>query len=133
MANIFEQASATKLRFASDRGELTTEQLWDLPLQSKTQFDLDTLAKGVNAQLKAVAEESFVSTSSNPASTRLTLQLDILKHIISVKLNTAAAAKDRAARSAEREKLVSILADKQDEQLKSLTPEELAKRIAELS
>lgn len=133
MTNIFEQASATKLRFASDRGDLTTEQLWDLPLQSKTQFDLDSLAKSVNAQLKAVAEESFVSTNSNPASARLTLQLEILKHIIAVKLNNAAAVKERATRSAEREKLVSILADKQDEQLKSLTPEELAKRIAELS
>ena len=130
--NIFEQASMSKLRFSSNRGELATEQLWDLPLQSKGQFDLDTIAKEVNQQLKAVAEESFVSTNSNPASTFLTLKLDILKHIIGVKMLAAEQAKNRAAKSAEREKLISILSEKQDEALKSLTPEEILKKISDL-
>ena len=45
--SIFEQASRLKLRFASVKGELTIEHLWGLPLQSKTSFDLDTVAKAV--------------------------------------------------------------------------------------
>lgn len=130
--SIFEQASQQKLRFASNRGELTTEQLWDLPLQSKCQFDLDTITKEVNRQLKATEEESFVSTTDNPAKSRLELQMDILKHIIAVKKTAAAEARNRAARAAEREKLVNILSEKQDEALKQMSAEDIRKRLEEL-
>lgn len=69
--NIFELATRQKLRFASAKGDLTTEQLWDLPLliSSPTRdvkVDLDTLARSINHELKAQAEESFVSTKANP-------------------------------------------------------------------
>lgn len=130
--NIFEQASKKKLRFPSIKGELTVEQLWDLPLVSKVGFDLDCIAKSINSQLKSVADESFVVTSDNPAKGLLELQLEIAKHIIAVKIEVAETARNKAAKSAEREKLLGILAEKQDEALKALTPDELAKRIAEL-
>jgi hypothetical protein len=50
--NIFEQATRRAIRFESAKGDLSVEQLWDLPLQSRNQFDLDTVAKTVNRQLK---------------------------------------------------------------------------------
>lgn len=130
--NIFEQASQQKLRFPSVKGELTTEQLWDLPLQSKNQFDLDTVAKTVNNELKNVTEESFVATTTSPAKTILELKFEIVKHVIAVRIATNAAARDQAARKAEKDKLIGILADKQDEALKGLTPEEIQTRIAAL-
>lgn len=130
--SIFEQASRLKLRFASVKGELTIEHLWDLPLQSKTSFDLDTVAKAVARDLKAVTEESFVVETS-PANTVLILKLDVVKHIIAVRLAENAAATNRSARSAERQKLLGILADKQDESLKNLTPEQIQKRLDELA
>ncbi len=130
--NIFEQASILKLRFPSSKGELTTEQLWELPLQSKSQFDLDNVAKAVNGQLRAVTEESFVSTATNPAKDTLQTKLEIVKHIIAAKITENTALRNAAARKAEREKLVGILADKQDEQLKALTPDAIRARIAEL-
>lgn len=130
--SIFEQASRLKLRFASVKGELTIEHLWDLPLQSKTSFDLDTVAKAVARNLKAVTEESFVVETS-PANTVLILKLDVVKHIIAVRLAENAAATNRSARSAERQKLLGILADKQDESLKNLTPEQIQKRLDELA
>ena len=130
--NIFEQASQQKLRFPSVKGELTTEQLWDLPLQSKNQFDLDTVAKTVNNELKNVTEESFVATTTSPVKTILELKFEIVKHVIAVRIATNAAARDQAARKAEKDKLIGILADKQDEALKGLTPEEIQTRIAAL-
>lgn len=130
--NIFEQASATKLRFSSDRGDLTTEQLWDLPLQSKTSFDLDSLAKAINRELKAADEESFISTSTNPAKVKLELQLELLKHIIGVRMQEAEAKRTRIQRESERAKLKEILADKADEALKNMTPEQLTARLKEL-
>jgi cytochrome P450 len=130
--NIFEQATILKLRFPSARGELSVENLWDLPLTSKTVFDLDTIAKSVNASLKASGEESFVKTEANPAVTRLTLMLDILKHIIATKLAANEADRKRSDRNAERQKLLSILANKQDEALQQMTTEEINKKLAAL-
>lgn len=129
---IFEKASKQKLRFNSNRGDLTAEQLWDLPLQSKSGFDLDTIAKQVNRELKDLSDESFVSRSSTPGKSRMELQLDILKHIIAEKINSAQEAEKRANQATERNKLLDILASKQEESLKGLTVEEIQKRIKEL-
>lgn len=130
--NIFEQASRQQLRFPSDRGVLTVEQLWTLPLQSKSGFDLDSIAKAVSKTLKENAEESFVTTVS-PANTTATLALDILKHIIAVKLDENAKARAALERKAEREKLLGVLERKQDEALGSLSLDEVKKRLAELA
>jgi hypothetical protein len=128
---MFEKATRLKLRFSSIRGDLSTEQLWDLPLQSKTGFDLDIVAKGVNAQLKESAEESFV-TEKSPVSEELSLKLDILKHIIAVKLKEREEAKAASQRRAELGRLVEVLEHKKDEALKDLSVEELEARIAAL-
>lgn len=130
--NIFEQATEKKLRFPTDRGFLTVENLWDLPLQARDSFDLDTIAKGINRQIKEVAEESFVATTTNPAKVMLELQLDVLKHIIAMKIAKADAAKSRAEKAALKERLIAVLANKQDQSLQGLSEEEITKRIAEL-
>lgn len=131
--SIFEQASIQKIRFPSVRGELTTEQLWDLPLQSKNQFDLDTVAKEVNTSLKSVTEESFVATTTSPAKAKYELMLELVKHVIAFKLKANEEQRSRAEKAAKKDKLVAILGEKQDAALKELTAEELAKQIAELS
>ena len=130
--NIFEQASVFKLRFPSSKGGLTTEQLWDLPLQSKSGFDLDTVARQCNADLKTVTEESFVSTTINPAKCQLQLALDIVKHVIAAKVAENDANRNRAAKQAQKQKLLEILANKQEDGLKTLTVEEIQARIAAL-
>lgn len=130
--SIFELAARQKLRFSTNKGDLTTEQIWDLPLQSKSGFDLDTLAKSVNGELRGVAEESFVATSTNPAKPELELKMAVIKHVIATRLAENDAARKRLDRASERAKLINILADKQEEALKSLTPDEIQKRLAEL-
>ncbi len=51
--SMFEQAARKQYRYPTTRGFVTTEQLWEMPLQSKTGFDLDTTARTINANLKA--------------------------------------------------------------------------------
>ena len=131
--NIFEQAARRAIRFESAKGDLSVEQLWDLPLQSRNQFDLDTVAKTVNRQLNAVTEESFVSVRENPAKETLSLKLEIVKHIISVKLQEAEEARNRANKASEKEKLLRLLDEKQNEALRALTPEEIQERLKELA
>lgn len=131
--NIFEQATRRAIRFESAKGDLSVEQLWDLPLQSRNQFDLDTIAKTVNRQLNAVTEESFVSVRENPAKEILSLKLEIVKHIISVKLQEAEEARNRANKASEKEKLLRLLDEKQNEALRALTPEEIQERLKALA
>jgi hypothetical protein len=131
--NIFEQATRRAIRFESAKGDLSVEQLWDLPLQSRNQFDLDTVAKTVNRQLNDVTEESFVSVRENPAKETLSLKLEIVKHIISVKLQEAEEARNRANKASEKEKLLRLLDEKQNEALRALTPEEIQERLKALA
>ena len=129
---MFEKASRLKLRFMSSRGAVTTEDLWDIPLQSRNGFDLDSMAKVVNAELKADSEESFVSTRVSPARTENELRLEILKRVIAFKLEAQEKAKKAVERRAERERLMAILAEKNEAGLRELSVEDIRKRIAEL-
>lgn len=132
--NIFEQAARQKVRFQSTKGELTVEQLWDLPLTSKTGFDLATIGKATHRALRDMADESFVVvTKPDSAQARLELQMAIIKHIITVKQDEADEREAAARKAQERERLTEILAKKQDAALESLSVEELQARINGLS
>lgn len=130
--NIFEYAVRNKLRFASIRGEMSVEQLWDVPLRSRDDFNLNVIAKGASKALKDIAEENFVETAKTAAHARSEAALEVVKYIIDTKLAEEATAKDRAAKKLEKEKLLAILAEKQDGKLSELSAEELQKRIAAL-
>lgn len=130
--NLFEYATRNKIRFASSRGELSVEQLWDVPLRSTDGFNLDAVAKAANKAYKDATEESFVSSARTAVHTRLENTLEVVKRVIQVKLDDEAAAKRRAENKVEKEKLLKILAEKQDGKLSDLTEKELQRRIAAL-
>lgn len=130
--NIFEYATRNKLRFDSTRGPLSPEQLWDVPLRSSDGFNLDAIAKGANKVFKDATEESFVATERTPATYRLEMALEVVKRVIEVKLDDEKTAKKRAENKKERERLLEILAEKQDGKLSELSEKELQKRIAAL-
>ena len=132
MDNLFLQATREKFRFESSKGDLSVEQLWDLPLTSRTGFDLDTVAKAVNADLKSSNEESFVNASNNPAVSRLQAKLEVVKAIIEVKLAQAEATKKRAEKIAERQRLMEVLHSKKDQELQGLSVEEIERRLSQL-
>ena len=128
-STMFETATRTKIRFTSTRGELSVEMLWDVPLRSRDGFDLDAIAKSANKALKALTEESFVSTERTPAHAKAELTLELVKYVISVKLAEEETAKKRAENKVEREKLLAILAEKQAGKLSELSEREIQKRI----
>lgn len=130
--NIFEVATIQKFRFPTAKGEVTVEALWDMPLQSKSGFDLDDVAKTVNAALKSVTEESFVNTKTNPAKEKLTTMLEVVKHVIAAKLKAEEDARTRASKLTERAKLLDALEARQHATLASLSEEELKAKLAAL-
>ena len=123
---LFEQASRLKLTFSTSKGQLYVEHLWDLSLDS-----LDTLAKGVNRELKASEEESFVKTRTK-ANTELVLRLEILKRVIEVKLQEAEEKKSRVAKRAQLDLLEQLRDNKALQELQNLSLEEINARIAAL-
>jgi hypothetical protein len=129
----FMQAARLKYRYPSTKGELTTEQLFDLPLQSKSGCDLDNVAKEINRQLKAVTEESFVNTSTSPAKLDLEDKLAIVVEIIHIKQAENARVARESERRAERQKLTEILHLRSQEELMKLSPAEIQARLDALN
>lgn len=126
---MFQQASRLALRFSSPKGELTTEDLWLLPLTSATgKANLDDIAKGLFRALKSDENVSFVAPERK-SDPRTQLAFDIVKHIIDVRVAENAAAASAAATKERKQKLLGILAQKQDAELLSMPLDELRKQI----
>lgn len=126
--NIFEIAARAKIRFASPRfASLATEDLFDLSLTQ-----LDEVAKGINRQINAEKEESFLSQNKNAVRKDLELKLEIVKHVIGVKETEAAERVAAQTKAAQRQKLVNALAEAEQREVQSKTPEELRAELAAL-
>jgi hypothetical protein len=124
---LFEKATRNKLRFPTSKGMITVEDLWDLSLTS-----LDTMARAINKRLKDESDESFINKKVS-SNAELELSLEILKYIISVKLKEQDDRKLKAERMEELKMLQDLLTNKKSEELKSLSKEDIEKRINELS
>lgn len=127
----FEKASRLKVRFDTARGFLTTEDLWDLPLTSARGPNLNDIAKNLNKELKSSGEEDFV-TKSNKADEVLQLKFDLVKHVIDVRLAENAEARALADKKAKKERLLELIAKKQDASLEAKSLEELQEMVAGL-
>jgi hypothetical protein len=125
MDNIFIQASRLKLRFTSTKGLISAEDLWTLPLTN-----LDDMASALDAEIEKAGKKSRlnVATKATDAETKLA----IIEFVIKTRQEEAAAKKLSVQKSAERETLKELLANKRGDKLKDLTEEELMKRLAEL-
>lgn len=120
---MFKEASRLKLRFSTPIGLLSTEDLWDLPLESKTKVNLDSIAILLNREIKDTKEESFISKSKvNPVTE---LKLEIVKAIIAVKLQEADEKLKAKIKAEQRNKIDAIISKKEDASLEAMSLEEL--------
>lgn len=123
---MFKQASRMKLRFATSKGNLSVEDLWDLSLPV-----LDKLAVSYDEELAKSPRKSFISNDS-PKNDELELKFNIVKDIITDKLKEKADGDQAKQKAAEKAKLLDLLDKKQSEKLENLSEEELRQRLAEL-
>jgi hypothetical protein len=126
---MFEKATREAFRYPSAKGLITTEQLWELPLQSKTAFDLDNVARVLNREIKAQGEESFVDDTGNKVAQGLKERLAVVVHIINVKKTENAAAAAAATKRAERARLVELLHVRKEQDLMNKSPAEIQAMI----
>lgn len=126
---MFEKASRLKLRFSTSIGMLSAEDLWDLPLSSRTgTANLDDVARNLDADLKQGAGISFV-TKTTAVNDLLKLKFDIVLHIISIKLAEADAAAQVRANKDKKQQLLGIIAQKENETLMGTSLDELKKMV----
>lgn len=130
--DIFKQATKLKLRFSSVRGDLTVEDLWDLPLTSKSNLSLDGVGKPIQKALRESDEDSLVDVPTTSKNELNSLRLALIKEIISVKQEENLIKQNQAAIESQKALLKQALASKKIEEINSLSAEELEKRLAEM-
>lgn len=123
--NIFEYATRNKVRF-SFRGLISVEDLWDLSLTN-----LDSIYKELNKQSKQSEEESLLNIKTQEDEL-LNVQIEIVKYIVYVKLAEKEAREKATAKKAQKQKIMSIIAAKQDEALQNSSIDDLKKMLDEL-
>lgn len=124
---MFEKASRMKLRFNSGKGLITVEDLWNLPLMS-TGANLDTIARILARKLKDREIDSFVAPAcSGYSATRF--KLDIVKHIINVRLAEADKNQQDRIDAQYKNKVKAAIARIEDSKLDNMKKEDLEKLL----
>ena len=123
--NMFEVATRTKMRFPF-KGMISVEDLWDLSVQN-----LDKVFKTLNSQRKEAQEESLLNVKSSEDEV-LDTQIAIVKYIVGVKLEEQAARVKAAENKEKKQKIMALMAKKDDEAMENMSKEELQKLLDEL-
>ena len=126
---MFEKATRQKLRFQTNKGLLTVEDLWDLPLTSNHgRTNLDDIARMLHSDLKNDNNVSFVvkvRKSDEPTQ----VAFDIVKHIIDVKLVERDAAQLAATMKEKKQQIMQLIANKEQSALAEMPLDELRKMV----
>lgn len=130
MAEIFERAARLKLRFETEKGYLDVEDLWDLPLTGRS-VSLDGIAVGLHRKLQDATPVSFVNDSAE-ADPTLQLRFDLVKRVIDVRMEESRAALAARDRAEKKQRIMGLIAKKQDEELAGKSTEELEALLADL-
>ena len=123
--NIFEAASKNKYRYPY-KGMITTEDLWDL-----TQAQLDVIYKALNKGVSE-AQVSSLMCKVTEVDAELLNKIEIVKYIFNAKEAEAEARKNDAAKHAKKQRILDILAQKQEDALQSMSEDDLKKMLDEL-
>ena len=122
---MFEVAVRNKFRFPF-KGVISVEDLWDLSVQQ-----LDSIFKTLKSQEQKAQEESLLDTRT-PEDEALKTKIEIIRYIVTVKLDEAKQAERAKENRDQKQKILGILAEKQDADLRNKTPEELQAMLNQL-
>lgn len=125
MEKKFEFIIRNKIRFPY-KGLISVEDLYDLSIK-----DLDSIFKTLNAQVKKSQEESLLVTKTKEDETLLT-QIEIVKYVFNTKIAEAEAAEQSRERREKKQRLLELIATKEDENLKDKSLDELKAMLEDL-
>lgn len=129
--DMFELGTRKKLRFTTTKGQISIEDLWDLPITTKAvATSLDSLAVALDKQLSETGRTSFINPQKKDVVTQL--KFDIVRQILVTKVAEKEHAADLKANKQKKERLLEILASKQDDKLKGMSESQIQAMIREL-
>ena len=120
---MYKEALQKKLRFKTNKGMISTEDLFDLSLQN-----LDTLALMLDKKISEAPKKSFIEEL--PAEENDDeLRFNIVKDVINVKLKARKDNINKAQIDARNKRIAELIAKKEDEVLENKSIEELRAMI----
>lgn len=126
---MYKQASQQKLRFQTNRGILSSEQLWDLSqadLSSAIKAVKKTLTKNDDDELSFLAESTIVDTDNE-------LRFNILKDVFLTKKKEVDERRDAAEAKKFEQKIITLIAEREEkdmeDELNAMSIDELKELI----
>lgn len=120
---MYKEALQKKLRFKTNKGMISTEDLFDLSLQN-----LNTLAIMLDKKVSEAPKKSFIEEL--PAEENDDeLRFNIVKDVINIKLKAHKDNIDKAQVDARNKRIAELIAKKEDEALENKSIEELRTMI----
>ena len=116
----FEKATRVKLRFSTESGLLSVEQLWSLKYDKLVELET-SLTETVEKYGKRSRRQAVTRSAEQELDE---LRLEIVTHILNVKDTEAAAAANAAQAKAHNEKIYDLIKEREDA--------ELRKKVAEM-
>lgn len=123
--NLFETATRGKYRFPY-KGLVSVEDLWDISLEG-----LDSIYKTLNTELKKVNEDSLLEPKTT-GSEKLSNMIEIVKHIVGVKIAERDARLNDLVRKEQKQKILEAIDAKKNENLRNASLEDLQKMLDDL-
>lgn len=127
--NIFEQATREDLMFQLPVGELNVQALWKLKPTKRNGKLVDDLADYEQGLQEQLSKFNGVRRRGSIAKTQeqntLELRLAIVSHILDVREAEQELAKQEISKKIHNDKIMALIAKKQDDKLGDLSVEEL--------
>ena len=124
--NIWLEALRKGIRFQY-KGIISTEDLFELDTK-----DLQGLYRMYSREYKDLTEDVLDPSIENQEANEAMLRRDIIRGVYSIKLSEQMARQDAQAKEEARQELLSIMAEKQKDELKDLSMEELQAKLDNL-
>ena len=122
---MFEVAVRNKLRFPF-KGVVSVEDLWDLSVE-----DLDLIFKRLDSEVEAANKKSLLNKKTSEDEI-LDIKIEIVKYIVSIKLEEENKRLQAKEKREQKQKILAIMAEKQDADLQNKSLDELKEMLAGL-
>ena len=121
MENILIEALKNKYRFEY-KGLINVEDLFDINLKG-----LDQIYRDLKKVENDLQSDSLLDANENPLKKETENKIKIVKNIFEIKVEEIEQAKIALAKKAQREKILAIIENKQDQELSEKSIKELRK------
>jgi len=119
MTNIWVECLKNKFRFEF-KGLISTEDLFDLTLA-----DLDAIYKSLKKEESDLQGDSLLGNDENPKVREVEVKIEVVKAVFDMKKAEIARAERALANKAQKDKILAIIEDKENQELSEKSIDEL--------